>query len=387
MNKLKRTMVMMHVVIFLLTGAVSAAAYADNKEDALIDYKDVKASDWFSEAVDKLSRMSIINGMTPDCFNPQGEVTRAQFIKMLVQAMEYNKIDSVSFVDMKANSQSKPHWASVYVETALRNGVIIKAEEGDRFYPDVPLTREAMVMMMFRALKLEASNGANPYFDLEEPNGCFTKLYEEYLVRGIPMNDKIIFNSTGVTTRAQASVIISRLVDYKEDPEGFVARAGMEERFASGTQTAEDIVLKRQIEIEKAKDDPNYIMGPIITIERNEEYKDYRWFEMYFENETDYSDDAKWKLECVNYEQLNSFEIPKPDGTFVKKSNTNWRPLGSEYKDQPRTPSYILGKNYYTTQAQIKDFKLYSGMKIEYKITIKDGKQQKVIYKAITLQD
>ena len=349
-------------------------------------FKDVKETDWFADAVDKLSVLDIVNGLTDESFNPQVEVTRAQFVKMLVQAMEYKKIDSISFEDIKRYSTSKPHWASVYIETALRNCVIVKTEEGDKFYPDVPLTRKDMVMMMFRALKLEPSDGANPYYDLDKPNGYFTKLYEEYLVRGIPMNGKVIFNPTGVTTRAQASVIISRLVDYKADPKGFVEKAGMEERFANGTQTAEDIALKRLMDIGKAKADPNYIMEPIITVEINEDYKEYRWFELYFKNKADYSDDTKWELECVNYKQLNTYETPRPDGTFVKDTITGWRTLGNKYKDKPRNPSYILGTNYYTTQALIKDFKLYSGMKLEYKITIKKGLKEKVIYKTVELQ-
>ena len=254
-------------------------------------------------------------------FNPQEEVTRAQFVEMLVQAMEYKRIDSVSFIDIKPYPASKPHWASVYIETALRNGVIIKAEEGDRFYPDAPITRKDMVMMICRALKLNPSDRPNPYFDLEESNGYFTKAYEEYLVRGIPMNGKIIFNPTGVTTRAQAAVIISRLVNYKEDPAGFTAKAAMEERLENGTATAEDIALKRELEIEKAKADPNYIMEPIITVEQNGEYKDYRWFELYFENETDYSDDTVWNLECVNYEQLNTTNKRR----FCRKNKTTKR--------------------------------------------------------------
>ncbi|HQE66644.1 MAG TPA: S-layer homology domain-containing protein, partial [Bacillota bacterium] len=199
-------------------------------------------------------------------FNPQEEVTRAQFVEMLVQAMEYKRIDSVSFIDIKPYPASKPHWASVYIETALRNGVIIKAEEGDRFYPDAPMTREDMVMMMCRALKLEPSYGPNPYFDLEEPKGYFTKAYEEYLVRGIPMNGKIIFNPTGVTTRAQAEVIISRLAEYRKDPGAFVDRRAREERIANGTATKEDLEIMRQSEIEKAKADPNYIIEPDIRI-------------------------------------------------------------------------------------------------------------------------
>jgi hypothetical protein len=319
--------------------------------------------------------------------NPQEEVTRAQFVEMLVQAMEYKKIDSVSFVDIKPYPTSKPHWASVYIETALRNGVIIKDEEGDRFYPDVPITREDMVMMICRALKLKPSDGPNPYYDLDEPNGYFTRAYEEYLVRGIPMNGKIIFNPTGVTTRAQAAVIISRLVDYKDDPKEFVKKAAMEERFANGTATAEDIALKRKLEIEKAKADPNYIMEPIITVEYNTDPWTYEYFTLYFENMVDYSDDSKWKLEVVNYKQLNSFEMPRPDGTFVKRDITNWRPLGSVYKGEVRSGSYILGKNYYTTQALIKDFPLFAGMEIEFKITVNSGFKERVIYKTVVVND
>lgn len=380
MKNLKKVFVLMLIITELFTGNISAASVTSN-------YKDVKETDWFAEAIDKLSLLDIVNGFADGSFKPQGEVTRAQFIKMLVQAMEYKKIDSVSFTDMKLYENSKPHWASVYVETALRNGVIIKAEEGDRFYPDVPLTREDMVMMMFRALKLEPSEGENPYFDIDEPNGYFTKAYEEYLVRGIPMNGKVIFNPTGVTTRAQAAVIIARMLDYKEDPEGFVAQAGMEERFANGTATEEDIAFKKQTEIEKAKADSNYIMEPIITVEYNTDPWEYKYFRLYFENKMDYSDDSKWKLEVINYKQLNSFEMPRPDGSFVKYDITNWRPLGSIYKDSVRTSSYALGKTYYTTQALIKNFPIYAGMKIEFKITVKEGTHERVIYKTVTVND
>ena len=375
MRKYNKGLMLLPIIAFVLAGYVSAAGF-----------KDIKETDWFAEAVGKLSELDIVNGLPDGSFNPQGEVTRAQFIKMLVQAMEYKKIDSVSFIDMTPYPASKPHWASVYIETALRNGVIIKAEEGDRFYPDAPITRKDMVMMICRALKLNPSDRPNPYFDLEESNGYFTKAYEEYLVRGIPMNGKIIFNPTGVTTRAQAAVIISRLVDYKADPAGFVARMAMEERIENGTATAEDIELKREQEIEKAKADPDYIMEPIIIIERDEEWKEYEYFKLFFENETDYSDDAEWKLECVNYKQLNSFEMPRPNGTFVKYDITNWRPLGSEYKNLPRTCSYILGTNYYTTQALIKDFKIYPGMKIQFKITVKQGLNERVVYKTVEIQ-
>jgi hypothetical protein len=229
-------------------------------------YKDIKDSDWFAEAVGKLNELKIVDGLPGGLFSPKNEVTRSQFIKMLVQAMGYQKVDSVSFDDVILPTTQKPHWAAVYIETALRNGVISKDETGKYFYPDVPIKRADMFMMMFRALKLETSIGENPFADLAETNTSFTKLYEEYLTRGIVEGGKRLFKPYGLTTRAEAAVVVARMLEYKENPAKFVARMGMEERFANGTQTAEDIALKREIEIEKAKADPNYIMEPQIRI-------------------------------------------------------------------------------------------------------------------------
>ncbi len=380
MKRIVSAFVMMLIISSLLLGSVFAEPGSAAK------FMDVKDSDWYAEAVGKLNILKIIDGLPGGLFSPKSEVTRGQFAKMLVQAMGYRKVDSVSFGDIIVPTTGKAHWASVYVETALRNGVIVKDELGKNFYPDVPIKRADMFMMMFKALKLQPSAGENPFADLAEANSSFTKLYEEYLVRGTMEGSKRLFKPHGLTTRAEAAVVIARMLDYKESHVEFVARMSMEESFANGTQTAEDIALKRELEIEKAKADPNYIMEPIITIERNEEYKKYRHFELYFENEADYSDDTKWELECINYKQLNTYEMPRPDGTFIKKTIMGWRPLGSRFKDTVRSPSYILGTNYYTLQAMIKDFKLYSGMKLEYKITVKRGTKESVVYKTVEIQ-
>ena len=376
MRKFNKGLMFLLIIVFVLAVYVSAAA----------DFKDIKDTDWFAEAVGKLNVLKIIDGLPDGTFNPQGRVTRAQFVKMLVQAMEYKKIDSVSFEDLKPFPTSKPHWACVYIETALRNGVIVKDEIGNNFYPDAPITRKDMGMMMFRALKLKPSEGENPFADMTEANYCLTKLYEEYLIRGIIEGGKRLYKPEGLTTRAEAAVIISRMVEYKADPEGFKAGMAMEERFANGTQTAEDIALKRELEIEKVKSDPSYIMEPIINAEFNGSYKYYRWFELFFDNYDDYSHDTKWKLEVTNYKQLNTYEMPRPDGSFVKYNITNWNMFEDRGTDTSRPCVYILGRNYYTTQDLIKSFSLSAGMEIKFKITVKKGIQEKSVYKTVTLR-
>jgi len=213
----------------ILMGAVCAGSEPTAK------FNDVKESDWFAEAVAKMYTMKIIDGLPGGSFNPKGEVTRAQFVKMLVQAMGYKKIDSVSFNDLKPFPTSKPHWASVYIETALRNGVIVKSEIGENFFPDVPLTRKDMGMMMFRALKLNFSEGENPFIDLTEANGYITKLYEEYLIRGTIEGGKRLYKPEGLTTRAEAAVIIARMVEYRENPQTFKDKMKKQENLHAAT--------------------------------------------------------------------------------------------------------------------------------------------------------
>lgn len=274
-------------------------------------YRDIKDGDWYAEAVDRLSGMNIVNGMAEGSFNPQGEVTRAQFVKMLVQAMEYKKIDSLSFEDLKPFKTSKPHWASVYIETALRNGVIVKAEIEDNFYPDVPLARKDMGMMMFRTLKLEQSTGANPFEDLTEANGCFTRLYEEYLVRGTVIGGKRLYKPEGLTTRAEAAVIISRMMDYKTDPEGYKARMKAEEdyialvaRIKAGNYTEEDLIAKSIIELEKQKADKEYIPEPILKVGYKTSITTHA--EITLLNYRDYNSDFMIKGLCTNYPDINT---------------------------------------------------------------------------------
>jgi len=95
MRKYNKGLMFLLIIAFVLAGYVSAAGF-----------KDIKETDWFAEAVGKLSELDIVNGLPDGSFNPQGEVTRAQFIKMLVQAMEYKKIDSVSFEALRPDRAS-----------------------------------------------------------------------------------------------------------------------------------------------------------------------------------------------------------------------------------------------------------------------------------------
>ncbi len=325
------------VVCLFTIGSDVNADSSDYKKLAAEKFKDIKSTDWYAERVGKLNQLQILDGYNGK-FEPAALVTRAQFVKMLVQAMGYKRIDSISFEDIKPLEHGKAHWAAVYIETALRNGVISLDELGGKFYPEVPLIRKDMFMMMFKALKLQLSIGENPFFDVES-NGAFTKLYEEYLVRGVLDGDKRLFMPSAHTTRAEAAVVISRMLEYKEDSVGFVARMATEDsykelaaRIKAGNYTEEDLIAKSKIELEKQKTDETYIPEPILKVEHVSDATLH--VRMRLLNYRDYNSDFMIKMHCTNYPDINTIRTNSNIGLQTIAQN--------EWKEAQRAGRAVL---------------------------------------------
>lgn len=298
MNKFIKALVSMFIITVLLSG-VGFAASSDYNELAESKFKDVKESDWFAEAIGKLNILKIVDGIPGGSFNPQGEVTRAQFAKMLVQAMEYEKVTGNSFKDMQP-ANGKPHWAADYIETALKEGIIIKSEMGEYFYPDKPLARLDMVMMMCRALKLEPSKEENPFTDLSVDNGYATRAFDEYLLTGVVENYKRHFKPDSGTSRAEASVIISRMIDYRANPEAYKAE-----------EAKKDFVVKV---LSSSGTAPTDFIEPEFIIDRNHRsYGGNMWFVVLLANYEKYKNiKHETNVVCISNKEYNRYETPNP---------------------------------------------------------------------------
>ena len=343
---------------------------------------DIKGN-WAETYIQKLFAKGIIAGNEYGKYEPAKSISRAEFTTLLVKTMGLKLVDGNSFTDINYNQ----YWARPYIETAVANNIIIVHEIGEVYFGDVPLKRSEMAMMMTRALKLNPSiNQSNPFFDMTEPNGFITRLYEEYLLRGITENDKVLFKGSSLSTKAECATVISRILDYKANPATFIAVAIAEEKIRLGTQTEADIAVLRKDEIEKQSESKTYIMEPILTVEYNTDPYYHRYFEIFFENLKDYSDECEYKIECVNYPQLNIIETPSPAGVYKQRALNNWRPLGSEY-DTIRRSVFSISNDYYTTQENMKTFKIVAGMQLDFKFTIVRGNETKVVHKTVVISD
>lgn len=95
---------------------------APEGESAFVDLKD----DWYKDAVAWAAENGIVNGMDPEHFNPDGEVTREQAMTMLMRYAKYKGMDVSATVELTkyADADQIGEWASDAVHWAVAVGLI-----------------------------------------------------------------------------------------------------------------------------------------------------------------------------------------------------------------------------------------------------------------------
>ena len=109
---------------------------------------DLSADHWASDPVQYLLSQQVISGYADGTFRPDGNVTRAQFAKILVGAMGWDLLapQSPTFSDVGTD-----FWAYSYIETAVAHGVISGYEDGTfRPYKDVTRAQVAKMVVVSR---------------------------------------------------------------------------------------------------------------------------------------------------------------------------------------------------------------------------------------------
>ena len=111
------------------------------------NYTDVKAGDWFNNAVSTLSRMGILGGYADGTFRPDATITRAEFAKIAVSFFKYKDIASENiFTDVVRGS-----WYESFVTAAAEIGLIEGYEDGS-FRPESGITRAEACTIINRTL-------------------------------------------------------------------------------------------------------------------------------------------------------------------------------------------------------------------------------------------
>lgn len=149
--------------------------------------------------------------MGNDIFLPDGTVTREQFVKMFVEAMEYD----ITSTDKGFSDVNDGEWYAPYIATAVEKG-LITGISSDKFGVGMPITRQDVCVIISRAID-DIDGEAEPDFaDVSEIDE-YAKEAVSYLtsfgvIKGFEDNT---FRPKTYCTRAQTAKIICTILNMK----------------------------------------------------------------------------------------------------------------------------------------------------------------------------
>lgn len=108
-------------------------------------FSDVSADDWYNESVSTMANGKYITGYPDGTFGGNKNITRAEFVAMLVRFIGVQNEDC-SFADV-----SRDHWAYGCIATATKAGWIGGYADGT-FKPEQPITRAEAMTIINRVL-------------------------------------------------------------------------------------------------------------------------------------------------------------------------------------------------------------------------------------------
>lgn len=178
-------------------------------------FVDVADDFWAAKDIYTLKDSGIIGGKSATEFDPEGDVTRAEFAKMVVGLFGYKATsDAVNFEDCKAED-----WFTPYVAAGVEAGVI-KGVSDTEFAPNATITREDACTILGRALNKVAQSNELKFTDADkvaEYAAPYVALLSELgYVNGYEDGS---FAPTNNITRAEAAKIIAGIYNAKDSTE------------------------------------------------------------------------------------------------------------------------------------------------------------------------
>lgn len=179
-----------------------------NEEALKPSFDDIDGVEWAKESILALAEKGIINGKEKNKFMPDDNITREEFLKIVVMAFRLKGDAEIKFDDVKEDA-----WYAPYIRTAVANK-IINGVDDNKFGVGMNITRQDMATILGRiiddaGIKLETLHDTVSFADRDEiaeyAANYMLVLAKKGAISG--MGDNKI-SPKEYTTRAQAAKVI-----------------------------------------------------------------------------------------------------------------------------------------------------------------------------------
>ncbi|PWV99440.1 S-layer family protein [Paenibacillus cellulosilyticus] len=178
-------------------------------------FKDIGSlSTEMQDAIHYLYKQGVVNGITSTTFAPQAQLTRAQFITMILRALGIEPGGTSSFNDVASTA-----WYAGYIGAAQEAGIVTGGGNGN-FDPNRPITRQELCVILLRALQAKGytldgiGSGTSSAFKDADSIAAYAadaveQLVQAGIVQGRPNGT---FGAQDQANRGEAAVLMYRLL-------------------------------------------------------------------------------------------------------------------------------------------------------------------------------
>ncbi len=176
-------------------------------------FDDLAQAAWAQDSIEALAAREIVHGVTSDSFMPGKEMTRAQYVQMLVQAFDL----AAEGADASFSDVDEEAWYYESIAIAHELGVVYGKDDGSFGVHD-SISRQDMAVMTFRViealeLSLPSVNEAVDFTDqvsiADYAQAAVTAMQQAAIITGMDDGE---FAPKASANRAQAAVILYQLL-------------------------------------------------------------------------------------------------------------------------------------------------------------------------------
>ncbi|TYP74713.1 S-layer homology domain-containing protein [Paenibacillus methanolicus] len=182
-----------------------------------IAFDDASSAPWAADAIQFLAARDIVRGVGEGRFNPDGSVTRAEFVQMLMNAASFETKGG------EGGAGAEPAFTDVAVSawyyesvTAAKQLGLVKGRADGSFGADERITRQEMAVMLHRAAGLLDVELAQPeqtaaFLDADAIAGFAREAAQAVQAAGLMQGASGKFLPDNAATRAESAVVVYRL--------------------------------------------------------------------------------------------------------------------------------------------------------------------------------
>ncbi|MBE7024761.1 MAG: hypothetical protein E7408_01740 [Ruminococcaceae bacterium] len=181
-------------------------------------YRDLQDYPWAAEQIRRLENKGIVNDMTAASYAPEKKITRGDFAMFLIRTLGLTSDATELFADVDPNAY---YAKEIAIGKALG---ILKGTDGVNYNPEAEISRQDLMVICARGMRLVRAleeGDAATYLQSFSDN----QLIADYatadvaaMVRGniVKGNADGTVNPRGNTTRAEAAVVMDRILNWSK---------------------------------------------------------------------------------------------------------------------------------------------------------------------------